>query len=153
MKTCLVIEDSGVIREIIQRMVRDLGLEPREADAAAPAVELIRSEKPDVVLLDWDLPSMGALDFLRGVGALDPEARPEIVLCATENDHQQFTLASAAGARHHILKPFDKAALSKLLVAIGVLEVDETSGGEGDGTAGQGAAEDPRNAGAGRVAS
>ncbi len=135
MKKCLIIEDSSVIREIIMRMVRDLGLEPQEAEAAAPAVERIQSEKPDVVLLDWDLPSMGALDFLRGVGGLDAAERPEIVLCATENDHQQFTLASAAGAKHHILKPFDKPTLSRLFVSIGVLEAGDAQGEKADGEA------------------
>ena len=53
-----------------------------------------------MVLLDWDLPSMGALDFLRGVGNMPEEEKPAIILCATENDPQQFTLAKAAGAAH-----------------------------------------------------
>ena len=83
---------------------------------------MCRAEMPDAVFLDWDLPSLSALDFLRGVGELAPEARPAIVLCATENDHQQFTLAKAAGAAHHILKPMDKTSVSEILAEIGVLD-------------------------------
>lgn len=112
MKTCLIVEDSPVIREIAARIVTDLGLTPWEAENAAGAVEQCQRQKPDVVLLDWDLPSMGALDFLHGIGALEAQARPDIVLCATENDPQQFTLAKAAGAAHHVLKPFDKGAIA-----------------------------------------
>jgi two-component system chemotaxis response regulator CheY len=50
------------------------------------------------------------------------EEKPTVILCATENDPQQFTLAKAAGAAHHILKPFDKTAIASKLTEIGVLE-------------------------------
>ncbi|MEL7490055.1 MAG: response regulator [Pseudomonadota bacterium] len=122
MKKCLIIDDSEVIREIIVRLVKDLGLEPLEATSAGEGVEICGGASPAVVLLDWDLPKMGALDFLRGAGAMDADKRPEIVLCATENDHQQFTLAKAAGAKHHLLKPFNREMMEELFVAIGVLD-------------------------------
>ncbi|MFQ5563159.1 MAG: response regulator [Parvularculaceae bacterium] len=122
MKTCLIIDDSPVIREIAARMVTELGLKPWEAENAASAVDQCRAESPDVVLLDWDLPSMGALDFLHGMSELKLEKRPEIILCATENDPQQFTLAKAAGAPHHVLKPFDKNIIAAKLVEIGLLD-------------------------------
>ena len=120
MKNCLVIEDSAVMREISVRILKELGVDAREATNAADGVEMCRDKKPDAVLLDWDLPQFGALDFLRGVGALEPDRRPVIVLIATENDHQQFTLAKAAGAAHFILKPFDAALLESKLAEIGV---------------------------------
>ncbi|NWG93129.1 MAG: response regulator [Parvularculaceae bacterium] len=122
MKTCLIVEDSNVIREIALRILTDLGIEAKECETAAEAVELCRKAKPDVVLLDWDLPSLGALDFLKGVAELAVDQRPAIVLCATENDPQQFTLAKAAGAQHHILKPFDRLSIESKLAEIGVVE-------------------------------
>jgi two-component system chemotaxis response regulator CheY len=122
MKTCLIIEDSPVIREIAVRILRELNLEATEAPNAHDGVELCRAEKPDAVFLDWDLPSMGALDFLRGVGELEAAQRPTIILCATENDPQQFTLAKAAGAAHHILKPFDRQSIEEKLVELGLVE-------------------------------
>ena len=121
MATCLVVDDSTVIREISARMVDALGLTPLQAVNAVEAVEICREKSPDVVLLDWDLPSMGALDFLQGIADLG-DARPEIILCATENDAQQFTLAKAAGARHHILKPYDQDALCDALSELGLCE-------------------------------
>jgi two-component system chemotaxis response regulator CheY len=122
MKTCLIVDDSDVIREIALRILTDLGIEAKECETAAEAVERCRNAKPDVVLLDWDLPSLGALDFLRGVAELAVEQRPAIVLCATENDPQQFTLAKAAGAQHHILKPFDRLSIELKLAEIGVID-------------------------------
>ena len=120
-KTCLIVDDSEIIREIAARIVGKLGLEAPEAENAAYAVEYCGEHKVDVVLLDWDLPSMGALDFLRGVGNMPEEEKPAIILCATENDPQQFTLAKAAGAAHHVLKPFDKHSLEVALREAGIL--------------------------------
>lgn len=122
MKTCLIIEDSEIIREIAARILADLSVEAREASGAAEALESCRTAKADVVLLDWDLPSLGALDFLRGAAELPQEMRPVIVLCATENDPQQFTLAKAAGAAHHLLKPFDRQSIEAKLAEIGIVE-------------------------------
>ncbi|MHA7873744.1 MAG: response regulator, partial [Hyphococcus sp.] len=104
------------------RIIKDLGLETAEAETAGGAIEYCREHKPAVVMLDWDLPSMGALDFLRGAASLAQEDKPAIILCATENDPQQFTLAKAAGAEHHILKPFDKAAIQEKLGEIGLVD-------------------------------
>lgn len=121
-KTCLIIEDSDVIREIAARIVTDLGLTAEQAPGAGGGVEFCAENTVDVVLLDWDLPSMGALDFLRGAAELPEGKKPVIVLCATENDPQQFTLAKAAGAAHHVLKPFDRAAVETAFAEAGVIE-------------------------------
>jgi len=121
-KKCLIVDDSSVIRAITVRIIADLGLDALEADTAVAAIEICRQEKPSVVLLDWDLPSMGALDFLRGAGEFDASERPDIILCATENDPQQFTLAKAAGAAHYILKPFDRFIIEAKLGELGFVE-------------------------------
>ena len=123
-KTCLVVEDSKVIREIAIRILTDLGLEASDVEDAEAGIAFCREHKPDAVLLDWDLPSMAALDFLRGAAELPPEEKPEIILCSTENDHQQFTLAKAAGAAHHILKPFDRTTIESKLAEIGLVVAD-----------------------------
>lgn len=122
MKTCLIIEDSDLIREIAMRILADLSVEAKESETAASGLDHCRQTKTDVVLLDWDLPSLGALDFLRGAAELPLEQRPTIILCATENDPQQFTLAKAAGAAHYLLKPFDRQSIEAKLAEIGVVD-------------------------------
>ena len=69
-KHCLVVDDSDVIREIAIRIVTDLGVDAEGALNAADAVEHCKETRTDAVILDWDLPSMGALDFLRGAAEL-----------------------------------------------------------------------------------
>ena len=65
---------------------------------------------------------MGALDFLRGAAELEADMRRVIILCATENDPQQFTLAKAAGASHHILKPYDRRSIEETLSELGLID-------------------------------
>ena len=120
-KTCLIIDDSEVIREIAARIVADLGYTPVQADSAAEGVDFCNDNETIVVMLDWDLPSMGALDFLRGASELPEAKKPIIILCATENDPQQFTLAKAAGAAHHVLKPFDRASIETVFAEAGLV--------------------------------
>lgn len=121
MSTCLIVEDSPVIREIAVRIARDLGLAALETENAASALDICRAQTPGVVLLDWDLPALGALDFLRGVGEMPAGSRPPIVLCATENDPQQFMLAKAAGASRHILKPFSRDEMQTVFAELGLV--------------------------------
>lgn len=121
MATILVIEDSEIIRSIMRRIFEGLGHEVIEAEGPAAAIDLCVSEGPDIVFLDWDLPSLGALDFLRDMNATAPEGRPKTVLCLTENDPRQIALARAVGAPYHILKPFDPSVLHTVLLQAGVI--------------------------------
>jgi two-component system chemotaxis response regulator CheY len=108
MARCLVVDDSEVIRGIAADILTGLGHDVTEAEDCKGAVTA--SSGVDVVFLDWDLPAMGALDFLRAAAGM--EERPVIILCAAENDPRQFALARAAGAPLHVLKPFDVGTLA-----------------------------------------
>lgn len=117
MATCLVIDDSESMREVASEILTGLGHDVREAPDAPGGLAACEAGV-DAVLLDWDLPSLGALDFLRGAASLTP--RPVIVLCATENDARQFGLARAAGAGFHVLKPYDRDTVAAALRRAGV---------------------------------
>ena len=118
MARCLIVDDSEAMREIANEHLTALGHEVVEAGDAETALSALicapsDGASIDLVLLDWDLPGLGALDVLRA--AADLAARPEIVLCATEHDPRQLQLAAAAGARHHVLKPFDADAIRQVV--------------------------------------
>ncbi|MEE9329736.1 MAG: response regulator [Parvularculaceae bacterium] len=120
MAQCLVIDDSDVIRFVLSRILGRLGHQAIDTKDIAEAVENCRAGSIDVVFVDWDMPGLVALEFLKGVAQLPSEQRPEIVLCATENDPQQFALAKAAGAGQHILKPYDVTTIRAMLKHIGL---------------------------------
>jgi two-component system chemotaxis response regulator CheY len=119
MAKCLVVDDSAAMREVAGRLLADLGHQSVEAESWKAAVERC-AEGVDLVLLDWDLPAMAALDFLRAAMEFPAERRPVIVLCAAENDPRQFTLARAAGAPFHLLKPLEKNRLASVLGEAGL---------------------------------
>ena len=118
MAVCLIVEDSESMREVASEILSGLGHDVREAaDAAAGLATCEGTRTIDAVLLDWDLPGLGALDFMRGAAALDP--RPTSILCATENDARQFGLARAVGAGFHVLKPYDRESIAEVMADAG----------------------------------
>jgi two-component system chemotaxis response regulator CheY len=106
-KTCLVVDDSRVIRKIAGRILEELGYQVAEAGDGAEAMAWCKSEMPDAVLLDWNMPVMGGLDFLRELRAQPNGAAPVVVLCTVHNEPHQIEEALAAGADEYIMKPFD----------------------------------------------
>ena len=121
MAECLVIEDSEVIRLVARKTLESIGHHVAEASTSAEAMVLCRQVLPDVIFLDWDMPALGALDFLKGIHELRQDERPVIILCATENDAQQFALAKAAGAAFHVLKPYDRKSIETVLSDAGFM--------------------------------
>ncbi len=115
MAQCLVIDDSDVIRLIMRKILESLDHTVIEATSADDSLKIMQDGKADVIFLDWDLPSLAALDFLKGVSELSFSRAPKIILCTAENDPQQLALAKAAGAEFHLLKPFDLGSVRDAL--------------------------------------
>lgn len=121
MKHCLVVDDSRVIRKVASRILEDLGFETAEAADGALALEACKASMPDLIILDWNMPVMDGLEFLRELrGRADGEA-PRVVFCTTENDLEHISMAIDAGANEYIMKPFDRDILEGKLAAVGVL--------------------------------
>jgi CheY-like chemotaxis protein len=64
-KTCLVVDDSRVIRKVARRVLEDIGFEIAEAADGMEALAWCRAAMPDAVLLDWNMPVMNGIEFLR----------------------------------------------------------------------------------------
>lgn len=107
MKTCLIVDDSRVIRRVARRILEDLDYQVDEASDGAEALALCRSGLPDAVLLDWNMPVMDGLEFLAALRRLPGGARPVVVFCTTRNEPADIAGALAAGADEYIMKPFD----------------------------------------------
>jgi two-component system chemotaxis response regulator CheY len=106
-KTCLVVDDSRVIRNVARRILEDLGFETAEAADGAEAMAWCRASMPEAILLDWNMPVMDGLEFLKQLRR-EPEGHtPVVVFCSVENDLEHITRALEAGADEYIMKPFD----------------------------------------------
>ncbi len=111
MKRCLVVDDSEVVRKVAHAILAAMGYEIIEAENGQEALELCQVAMPDAILLDWQLPQMGAHEFLAALRKGITGPMPYIVYLATEYNQADITRAFSGGARACLLKPFDRASL------------------------------------------
>lgn len=107
MPTCLVVDDSPVIRKVSRRILEDLGFEVAEASDGLEALAWCAAMMPDAILLDWRMPGMDGLAFLRRLRREPGGAEPKVVLCSSETAITQVRMALEAGADEYLMKPFD----------------------------------------------
>jgi two-component system, chemotaxis family, chemotaxis protein CheY len=114
-KTCLVVDDSKVIRKVARHILETLGFSVEEAGDGQEALDAVAVSVPDVVLLDWNMPVMSGIEFLRALGERDVKPRPKVVFCTTENGTAHIRAALDAGADEYVMKPFDRDTLASKL--------------------------------------
>ena len=78
-----------------------------EASDGVEALEQCMQSLPDLVLLDWRMPTMDGMDFLSRLKVITPNRMPKILFCSMENDPRRIAEALAAGADDYVMKPFD----------------------------------------------
>lgn len=116
MKSCLIVDDSSVVRKVARRILEDLDFIVDEAEDGQEAFDKCRQEMPDAILLDWHMPIMGGIEFLKLLRAYVGGTAPRVIYCLTENDIGQLALAKKAGADDFVMKPFDRDILEALFV-------------------------------------
>ncbi len=120
-RTCLIVDDSRIIRKVARRIVEGLGFEVDEAADGAEALAWCTSALPDVVLLDWNMPVMDGLTFLRRLRALPDGARPKVLFCSVETAPDRIAEALSAGADDYVMKPFDGEILQSKFAEVGAV--------------------------------
>jgi two-component system, chemotaxis family, chemotaxis protein CheY len=121
MKTCLVVDDSSVIRKVARRILEGLEFQITEAENGEEAIESCKRQLPDAILLDWNMPKMDGYDFLRVLRRLPGGDTPKVVFCTTENDVAHIARALHAGANEYIMKPFDKDIVEAKFQEVGLI--------------------------------
>ena len=120
MKSCLVVDDSKVIRKVARHILETLNFSVDEAEDGREALSRCEESMPDVVLLDWNMPVMGGMDFLKALRQANYAVQPKVVFCTTENDAAHIRAAIEAGADEYVMKPFDRETLESKLQIVGV---------------------------------
>ena len=121
MKTCLVVDDSSVIRKVARRILEGLNFKISEAEDGQQALDECKREMPDAVLLDWNMPVLSGIEFLRAMRAMPGGDGPIVVFCTTENDLEHIQEAIEAGANEYIMKPFDSEIIQAKFQQVGLL--------------------------------
>ena len=99
MRRCLVVDDSRVIRKVARRILEEMRFEIEEAADGLEALQAVRRRMPDAILLDWNMPEMDGITFLRALRAEPGGDAPKVVFCTTENDFAHISAALEAGAQ------------------------------------------------------
>jgi len=94
--------------------------EIEEAADGAEALRACRRQMPDAVLLDWAMPVMSGIDFLRQLRQEPGGDKPRVIFCTTENDVERITEALKAGADEYMMKPFDGDILASKFAEAGL---------------------------------
>lgn len=121
MKSCLVVDDSRVIRKVACRLFEELNFHVEEAPDAATALEVCVHKMPDLILLDCTVPSMSCVEFLSRLRKESGGMWPVVLFSTTENDISHISEAVGSGANDFIMKPFDRDLLRAKLMEVGLL--------------------------------
>lgn len=120
-KTCLIVDDSRVVRKVARRILEELGFVCDEAEDGKVAADTVAKSMPVMILLDWNMPVLSGIEFLQALRAMPGGDAPKVVMCTTENDMSHIMLAMQTGANEYIMKPFDKDIMQTKLEQIGLL--------------------------------
>jgi two-component system chemotaxis response regulator CheY len=117
----LIVDDSRAMRAIIAKILRELGAEVVEAGNGREGLERLATVAPvDVVLVDWNMPVMDGLTFVRELRGRREYDGVQVLMVTTESDAHHVTSALEAGANEYVMKPFDRSALVSKLEAVGL---------------------------------
>jgi len=115
----LVIDDSRVMRRIVAGILEDLGYETVQAGHGREGLDVLDGGWiPDLVCVDWNMPVMDGLSFVKAARA-EGFAELPIIMITTEGSMEYVTRAIEAGANEYLMKPFTKESLRDKLVLLG----------------------------------
>jgi two-component system chemotaxis response regulator CheY len=105
---CFVIDDSDVIRKYARLIFESLDYRVSEAANPEVALERLKLDTPDLMLVDWRVPGADMHEFIAQVRKSPTNTRPFIIYVTTENDFADINLAMRFGADAFLLKPFNR---------------------------------------------
>jgi two-component system chemotaxis response regulator CheY len=117
----LVIDDSKAIRGILKKILGQIGFEVAEAANGREGLERVRElGPPDLALVDWNMPEMDGLEFVRAVRSDSRNSGVRLMMVTTENELARVNSALEAGADEYIMKPFTHEVIREKLELLGI---------------------------------
>jgi two-component system chemotaxis response regulator CheY len=119
----LVVEDSKTIRMILSEYLRKMDIQVVEAANGREALERLKEmSPPDLVLVDWNIPVMSGIDFIRAVRELHIYDPLPLIMVTTNSESDYVGTAMDAGANEYIQKPCTLDALKEKINSLGLLK-------------------------------
>jgi two-component system chemotaxis response regulator CheY len=120
-KTVLVVDDSRIMRNIVKNTFSELKIPCQfiEAGNGIEALQKLRMQPVDLVLLDWNMPELSGLDFLKQVRAKDEYKDLPVIMVTSEAARYNVIEALKSGATDYIIKPVnEKKFLDKVKIIL-----------------------------------
>jgi two-component system chemotaxis response regulator CheY len=112
---------------ILRKILESIGFEVEQAENGKVALELLQSwvpyDVPDLALVDWNMPEMNGLELIEVVRDLQDFDLMKIIMCTTETEVSQMTLAMLSGADEYVMKPFTAETIVMKMEMIGLAVV------------------------------
>ena len=121
MKTCLIVDDSRVVRKVAGGIMTKLGFSIAEAEDGEKAYEYCQKTLPDLILLDWYMPVLDGMGFIVKLRAMPEGGKPVVIFCTTENNMENIQKAIMAGANEYVMKPFDEELIRSKISQLGMI--------------------------------
>jgi len=107
--SALIVDDSSVMRKIVERSLRQAGINlahVHEAGNGVEALSVLAETRVDLILCDINMPVMDGLEFVKQLGGVANAKGVPVVMITTEGSESHVVQALSAGARGYIRKPF-----------------------------------------------
>lgn len=118
----IIIDDSSAMRRILSKILMELKCEVIEAANGQDALDkLKKSGKMDLALVDWNMPVMNGLEFIKAIRSFPEYADMWIMMVTTETEMENMVKAMVAGANEYVMKPFTKDIILSKLQIMGLL--------------------------------
>lgn len=120
-RTCLIVDDSRVVRKLASLMLENLGFDCAEAESGEQALDMLQASLPHAVLLDWNMPGISGIEVLKRLRAMPRGNDVKVIFCTIYNEKAHIEEALAAGADEYIMKPFDNEIIISKFEEAGAL--------------------------------
>ncbi len=121
MPNALVVDDSKIVRTVTRKILEGFNYTIEEAEDGQVALDACNRSMPDLIMLDWHMPVMNGLEFLKELRATDAGKAPVVIFCTTESEFSKIQEAVMEGANEYVMKPFDEQIIRGKLEQLGLL--------------------------------
>jgi two-component system chemotaxis response regulator CheY len=119
----LVVDDSRAMRMILRRIMSDQGYEVVDAADGQEALDVLEGgARPDVALIDWNMPNVDGLELITRIRKKPEWRYMTLMMVTTESEYDQIVRALAAGAHEYVMKPFTPDAIVEKLQLLGLVD-------------------------------
>ncbi|OGS46280.1 MAG: hypothetical protein A2539_02825 [Elusimicrobia bacterium RIFOXYD2_FULL_34_15] len=114
MKTILIVDDEVLICKILKEYFELNGYNTFAAFTGQEALNSIKKEKPNLILLDIGLPDISGIELLPMIKAMDPNIKI-IIISAYSEDEENISRAKLQGVNDYVVKPFSLTSLQEIV--------------------------------------